>query len=425
MTVAGFWDAASTGFVRGVGLGVDSAENARRFALEKQRHDAEMKERGLRMQQAQRVNDATERLGTLQRAGVQNTDVIRAQDEDFDRAVELTGRGLDAAPADPKLWQAPLYRPATERDMNAGLMELAVARGDAEGVQLGLREQRRLGVAERFKAMSGPEREKYRQQSYAYINSTGTMPFTIGDHIDEKGKPTGFKTVHAVLEDGSAKTIRLSRADEDRLLLGIAHIEEGDAATGLAVISGVDKDLAARAAKALELDVDAARLHNDATSKNLEVQNDRERTRIARAGLGRERAPQWQQFEGADGQPVLVDMNAIPRGPDGTARLPQGLKWPRQKPETLTPREVAAYRFRLIEQGITDPIEQDMIIGSLTGGPGSPGGLAERLRAMDGAAAQHRQRASAAEAERIRLMRAEEQGRAAGGLPASASWYTP
>ena len=95
-------------------------------------HKQNLEEGGLRVAGLRRVNDATDNLDRLTRVGVQNPDAIKANDADFDMAVEATGRGLAMPKAAPVQQE---WRGATPVELNQAQMGLAAARGDVTGME--------------------------------------------------------------------------------------------------------------------------------------------------------------------------------------------------------------------------------------------------------------------------------------------------
>jgi hypothetical protein len=323
--MADFWSGFGAGFVPSANQAADRYQRGLLMQQEldlRKAADARAAEaHGLQMRNAQRVDDATTRLTDIQTRGIPTP----AEEAQY-------------GPTMP-------FRKATERELNAAMQGLAAARGDSQGLRLGMAEDKRLNIADRFKNMTPEQLEAY-EQRYGAINTDGQMPFTFGDLVDSKGKPTGFKSVDVVLNDGKRKQIPLDAVKRQQLALAYAHMEEGDVATGLQIMSGIDKDLYSRAKDMFSAQADATRASNDAYSKYLNAQNDAARTRIANAELGVRQAaankPNWVQLQdAATGEPRYFDVNSLKKAPDGSAALPPGLKMPARERPQMNAKETA------------------------------------------------------------------------------------
>ena len=204
---------------------MEERELALREAADK-RAEAESKQRleegGLRIAAQRRIDDATNALDVGTRLGIQNRDAIRANDADFDAAVEATGRGLPMPQAAP---MQPEYRPATDLELNALQARLAAAKGDMpametlRGARKGLQfEEGYKTHAKAWDAMDDDAKNGLLKKLSLDANIPG-----YGTWVAGKGKQAGYMNYMAPGKD----PVKLS-ANEARDLYVLSNLMEVD-----------------------------------------------------------------------------------------------------------------------------------------------------------------------------------------------------
>lgn len=211
-------------------------------------------------------------------------------------------------------------RAAGKRDIVGLRKSLALAKGDDAGYASARADESKLNIDDRFKANVEKlaKDPKYAEELFSYVNEDGQLPFTVSEGKD------GFLNLHIVKPGGKAVPVTLNRAQREQLVLGAAHIEEGDTATGLAIIGAINKDMAAALKSRFEMTLDGARTANDVTYKRGALADARARTRIAGEEADRRAAqekwdvknPQTQYRVGPDGRPVPY-LTGVRIGPQG------------------------------------------------------------------------------------------------------------
>jgi hypothetical protein len=269
--MADFWGGFGAGFVPSANQAADRYQRGliaeQEMALRRAADARASEAHTLQMRGARRIDDATERLSTLQRVGAPITETINAQDADFEAADAAARRGLPVAPADPKLWQAPMFRKAGEQEINAGMMDLAAARGDMQGLTSVRTASKRTAEDDLIaKANFSPKLTKW-----VNLNS---QRVTVG-----KPNKQGFTPLIVVTPDGGTVEKMLSEVDR-RVLAGAEAIFEMNPERALQMVGTVDKALAAAMREENVTTAKVTDTNNDVTAKGLAAQNDAARTDI-------------------------------------------------------------------------------------------------------------------------------------------------
>ncbi|OYW94779.1 MAG: hypothetical protein B7Z13_03760 [Caulobacterales bacterium 32-67-6] len=340
-----------------------SLDNKRRKeidAREAEAHRASMEIKGLQIG-ALRREDATQNELRGLRTGMADfmTGTDRAAtnanlDADFEQAYQATAQGLPM----------PAMRGGSNLENEQALTvrrPVDVSSPDFQQGMTGLRARYALAsgnmadfdnvkAAERTRVASSEDAEWARAvvsdpngeqavQARTFINDSSRSLA-----IDPPDPKTGMSTLRIIRGDRT-KPVDLSPSDLARVAVGVRRLQRGDVG-GLDVISAVNKDLAAAAASEFNIDMQVAGENNNTAFRAAGLANDRARLGIAQAGLRLQQnqagRPNWQQFVGADGQPVMVDLNSV-RSEGGVAQLPEGVRLPRM-PETLSDAEKVAYQ---------------------------------------------------------------------------------
>lgn len=290
----------ASAFERSFAQGTDAynrrVESDRQYDLQKERHDADMKETGLRLGAMQRVNDATARLDTIQNVGMPMQANIQAKDDDFETANAAALAGKDMPAYNASTYAAPDFRRATPQELARGVMGLAAAKGDSAGLLAGQNQMREFDINDTAKANieRAAKDPEYRAQLLKNVN-TQSKSLTIDDGIDKKtGKKVRAERITWVDNNGDTHAFEPNENQLNAIVYGAARMEHGDVAGGLSQIASVNKDLAALAHQhhqetlgAFDSNVKSAG-EWDAHQDRLHAQSIREKT----LGLQRSMAPQ-------------------------------------------------------------------------------------------------------------------------------------
>ncbi len=218
-------------------------------------------------------------------------------------------------------------------------LEQSVRTGD---IQLG-QAQRGLNVQSAEDAAMTMPADEVRSTLTGYLNTNRSdIPLLVlgqtkdGFIMADRNPQTG--------EVGPQFTVPLSVGR--KLVVGMQLAEKGFGREALQYLSGVDENITALIDRYNRSAMDSARLTNDALSHQFRLDTDRARlglqARETGARISAMNRPQWQHFVGADGEPVMVDLNSI-QSRGGVAQLPEGVRMPRL-PQTLSDAEKVAYQ---------------------------------------------------------------------------------
>lgn len=215
-------------FAQSYGQGLDRAmrrdEADRQYALQKEAHDADMKERGLRMADLERVGAATQNLTNVYSRGVPTGEF---------GAASPTMMG----PPDP------VYRPANDAEKLNAQRGLAAATKNVTA--LGQLDEREIELQVARDVMD----PQFIDTATRGLNLSHPSITAKDAPLDKNGNPTGPRTLTMsfVGPDGDAQFKTFSGADRQRVALGYAYIQRGRAQKGIEMLASVDRDLAARA----------------------------------------------------------------------------------------------------------------------------------------------------------------------------------
>lgn len=221
-------------------------------------------------------------------------------------------------------------------------LEQSVRTGD---IQLG-QAQRGLNVQSAEDAAMTMPADEVRSTLTGYLNTNRSdIPLLVlgqtkdGFIMADRNPQTG--------EVGPQFTVPLSVGR--KLVVGMQLAEQGFGREALHYLSGVDENITALVDRYNRINMDNARITNDALSHQFRLDTDRARlglqARETGARISAMNRPQWQNFVGADGEPVMVDLNSV-QSRGGVAQLPEGVRMPRL-PQTLSDQEQAAYKAAL------------------------------------------------------------------------------
>jgi hypothetical protein len=313
----GFADAFTPAYQNSLARWQQQQNADREFALQKERHDADMKERGLRTSQLQAENDASSALTEGYTRGIsRNTGLGMATEPEYDAS-------------------AVQYKPATEREL-LGLQErLAAAKRDIGGLGQIREKKRSLDIEDSGRAniermASDP---KYLSEAVRNINSQHSS-ITVDEGLDPKtGKQLRAARITYVKPDGSAGSFEPTGAQRKTLAFALAHIDHGDSKTGLEMLSKLDKDLADVASKGMAEQTGVFNANSAAQDRwqNQEYRQAMLKNDGARLGIARQQldASNWvpEQYVDKDGKVRIFDVNRKGAQPQFRERaMPEGLK---------------------------------------------------------------------------------------------------
>lgn len=284
----------ATSFNSGFKLGSDMFTQAQRnslaqeeLALAKERdaraaelHKQNLEEGGLRVSSLRRVNDATDNLDRITRVGVQNPDAIKANDADFDMAVEATGRGLAMPKAAPMQQE---WRGATPVELNQAQMGLAAAKGDVAGMEALRLGRKGIDYEEGYKKYSKEWADMDDAAKGALIDKlsldSGVRGF--GSWVPGKGKTAGYMNY---LPPGG-DPIKLS-AKEAGDLYALTNLMQVDPLRARGEMDKVSDKVRAVASQAFEAQSKGVTANNQATRFANADSNDAARLGILNKELG-------------------------------------------------------------------------------------------------------------------------------------------
>jgi hypothetical protein len=368
-------------FQSGFKMGADAFDSAERnrllqeqLALDKARDARAAEEHGLRMSGLQRVENATQDLDRVTRLGIQNQDAIKANDADFEMAVEATGRGLAMPKAAPML---PEWNPASDIDVNKAQMALAAAKGDMQGMET-LRASR--------KGMQWDEGYKKHFDDWSKMDDAAkgslidklSLDANIkgyGSWVPGKGKQAGYMNYMAPGGD----PVKLSAKEAGDLYV-LTNLMQLDPSRARSEMDKVSDKVRAVASQAFEAQTKGVTANNTATHYANSDANDAARTSAIANRYNRPQASDLREFTDADGKAVMVDVTGLKRNADGTIPLPAGLKPRAAKPE-YTPQAWASTVKDLAATGMS--VEDAQMRADMMFGRGGPSGLDAKLQSMN------------------------------------------
>lgn len=352
-------------------------QNAREAEAHKQR----MEEGGLRVAGLRRVDDASQNLDRVTRVGIQNPDAVRANDADFDMAVEATGRGLPMPAAAP---QQPEWRKATGLEINDAQTRLAAAKGDVQGMEALRLGRKGMEYEDAYKKHFDDWNKMDDAAKSALIDKlsldSGVKGF--GSWVPGKGKAAGYMNY---LPPGG-DPIKLS-AQEAGDLYVLSNLMAVDPMRARAEMDKVSDKVRAVAAQAFEAQTKGVTANNAATHYASADANDAARTAaqgqyygVLRDRANRPQAGDMREFVNDKNEPVLVDITGLKRGPDGTVPLPAGLK-----PKNSKMVDPGVY-WGAMEKATNiygDPTKARMAVDSYFGLTAPTNDIAAQLKALD------------------------------------------
>ena len=284
----------ATSFNSGFKLGTDMFTQAQRnslaqeeLAMAKERdaraaelHKQNLEEGGLRVAGLRRVNDATDNLDRITRVGVQNPDAIKANDADFDMAVEATGRGLAMPKAAPMQQE---WRGATPVELNQAQMGLAAAKGDVTGMEALRLGRKGIDYEEGYKKYSKEWADMDDAAKGALIDKlsldSGVRGF--GSWVPGKGKTAGYMNY---LPPGGDPIKLTAREAGD--LYALTNLMQVDPLRARGEMDKVSDKVRAVAAQAFEAQSKGVTANNQATRFANADSNDAARLGILNKELG-------------------------------------------------------------------------------------------------------------------------------------------
>lgn len=280
----------ATSFNSGFALGNQMFNQAERNRLlaeqdarEAEAHKLRMEEGGLRVAGLRRVEDATQNLGRLTNVGVQNPEAVKANDADFDMAVEATGRGLPMPAAAPQQQE---WRKATGLELNDAQARLAAARGDIQGMEALRLGRKGIEYDEGYKKHFEDWNKMDDDAKGALIDklSLDANIKGYGSWVPGKGKQSGYMNYMAP----GADPIKLSAKEAGDLYV-LTNLMQIDPTRARAEMDKVSDKVRAVAAQAFETQTKGVTTNNQATRFGNQDANDEARLGVERDRLGVER----------------------------------------------------------------------------------------------------------------------------------------
>lgn len=371
----------------------DSAERNRmlkeRLEIEKAQEARNAEEQGLRIAGLRRVDTATQDLDRIARVGIQNPDAVKANDADFDMAVEATGRGLPMPAAAP---QQPEWRKATGLELNDAQARLAAAKGDIPGMEALRLGRKGIEFEEGYKKHFEDWNKMDDAAKGALIDKlsldSGVRGF--GSWVPGKGKQAGYMNY---LPPGG-DPIRLSAKEAGDLYV-LSNLMQVDPIRARAEMDKVSDKVRAVAAQAFDAETKGVTANNQATRfanadelgrlelgvKQNAAAAQRSYYDTLRKKAERPQASDLREFVNDKGEVTLVDITGLPRGADGTIPLPRGLK-PRTAKPAVTPE---AY-FEALERANNvygDPAKARMAVDAQFGLTAPTADVAKTLKELN------------------------------------------
>lgn len=326
----------ATSFNSGFALGnqmYNQAERNRLLADQNEReaeaHKLRMEEGGLRVAGLRRVEDATNELDRVSRVGIQNPEAIKANDADFDMAVEATGRGLPMPAAAP---QQPEWRKATGLELNDAQTRLAAAKGDIQGMEALRLGRKGIEFEEGYKKHFDDWNKMDDAAKASLIDKlsydTGVKGF--GTWTPGKGKEAGYMTY--LPPKGDAVKLSAKEAGDLYALTNLMSVDPMRARAEMDKVSDKVRAVAAQAfdaqTKGVTANNTAAHYANTDQYYAGKLENDRAQLGVARDRAALDRMGSAQYFTGADGNTYAAIPTMTREGMKfETVRVnPQGVK---------------------------------------------------------------------------------------------------
>lgn len=319
-----FWGAASQGFTRGVGMGVDAYRNKQEMDMRQAEHAARMEQVARERARETQVDNAFRGLQTLRNDGVISADMglsqptvqdtyagnmgygrgegaVREMAGDFAR--ESNRFGLPEQKYNPA--GEIRKRAAKQSELYGGMQGVAAAQRDM-GSYAKLNQMRNAALDDETVAEvklpdpSTPEWQAFVDRRVRDLN--------VNDGILTIGSPDkdGFVQASVVKPDGRAAFMRLSQAEQLKLAQADALMARNPV-KAMKMIEEVNKDLADSIKATNDQTSRAISETNDVAYRRGALANDNERTRMARLGLGLQRdAAQRANMQLDGAQYVLV-----------------------------------------------------------------------------------------------------------------------
>lgn len=346
-------------------------------------HKQNLEEGGLRVAGMRRVNDATDTLDRLTRVGVQNPDAIKANDADFDMAVEATGRGLAMPKAAPMQQE---WRGATPIEINQAQMGLAAAKGDVTGMEALRLGRKGIDYEEGYKKYSKEWADMDDASKGALIDklSLDSGVKGYGSWVPGKGKQAGYMNY---LPPGG-DPVRLS-AKEAGDLYALTNLMQVDPIRARGEMDKVSDKVRAVAAQAFEAQTKGVTANNQATRFANADSNDAARLGLLGQELGIKRdvaGAQIGSYNRANRSPIeLLTAEAERLTKNGTFKdVPtaiEALKKGAAKRE-VDPKAYAETMAKLNEV-YGDPVKARMATDQLYGLSAPTNDVAAQLKALN------------------------------------------
>ncbi len=227
--------------------------------------------------------------------------------------------------------RAPLQTQQLEQQVRAGGLQVRnLEREDAW----------ETGFGEALASYTGDEEQL--STVIPFVNSSRAIT------MEDPDPKTGLVRLSVVREDGRAVAMNLNRQDQAQVFAAV-QMMQSNPTRALDVLRRVNGDLADAVARENQMAGTLAGNANNVASTAHGMGMARERldlqVRETGARIGAINRPQWQHLVGADGEPVMVDLNSV-QSRGGVAQLPEGVRMPRL-PQTLSDQQMVAYRAAL------------------------------------------------------------------------------
>lgn len=318
-------------FASGMKMGMDAWNSAEQAKRQKTLDDRATKEYERKEKQWATEDKAVADYDNLVTNGKRNDAGIQANDADFDRAVEATGRGLPMPAAAP---QAQEWLPATDIDKNRGLQAVSRARGDWNGVVALQKEEKSInldaGRKAELKRLSGLAPDELAEVVGSDFSRDGSGIDAMLTY-DPKANKYLFASKVPGLPSQS-----LSRAELLNHAMGIWETGNGDFNAGMQTTLATMKAQRELETKNFDRSATLAQGNADLHFKGLNAEDARKRTAMSGAELGLRQAqankPDYIELLGPDNTVRVYDRNKLPQV-NGELTLPPGLRFKGQRPE--------------------------------------------------------------------------------------------
>lgn len=236
-------------------------------------------------------------------------------------------------------------QPLKQRGAELGVKQAELQVGELEDVK-----NFKTGFGTALKEYTGtPEQVKLATSQVNRMSAS----VTLGDR-DPK---TGLMRMSVVTGDGTSIFAKLTDYEQKQLFAG-ATMLGSHPMEALKVMSAVNKDIAEAVARDNNLTKFLADNNNDIASKTDSMNTNaaelglRAQSNSISAANGRQARVKPEVMINEKGETVIVDINALPYGADGTSTLPQGLRVPGK---SISPSDYATGVQKLVEAGLSLP----------------------------------------------------------------------